>query len=49
MNRISQQLAGRIKELVDRYEMPLPAIDKQLKELEEKVNDHLTKMGFVWK
>ena len=48
MNRISQQLAGRIKELVDRYEMPLPAIDKQVKELEEKVNDHLTKMGFVW-
>lgn len=48
MNRISQQLAGRIKELVDRYEMPLPAIDKQVKELEEKVNAHLTKMGFVW-
>ena len=49
MNRISQQLTARIKELVDRYEMPLPAIDKQLKELEEKVNDHLAKMGFVWK
>jgi len=48
MNRISQQLAGRIKELVDRYEMPLPDIDKQVKELEEKVNAHLTKMGFVW-
>lgn len=48
MNRISQQLAGRIKELVDRYEMPLPTIDKQLKELEEKVNTHLTKMGFTW-
>lgn len=48
MNRISHQLAGRIKELVDRYEMPLPAIDKQVKELEEKVNAHLTKMGFTW-
>lgn len=48
MNRISQQLAGRIKELVDRYEMPLPAIDKQVKELEEKVNAHLAKMGFTW-
>jgi type I restriction enzyme M protein len=47
-NRISQQLAGRIKELVDRYEIPLPAIDKQVKELEEKVNAHLAKMGFVW-
>lgn len=49
MERISQQLAGRIKELVDRYDMTLPAIDKNVKELEEKVNAHLTKMGFVWK
>jgi type I restriction enzyme M protein len=48
MNRISQQLTGRIKELVDRYEMPLHAIDKQVKELEEKVNTHLSKMGFTW-
>lgn len=48
MNRISQQLAASIKELVDRYEMPLPAIDKQVKELEEKVNSHLSKMGFTW-
>ncbi len=48
MNRIGQQLTGRIKELVDRYEIPLPAIDKQVKELEEKVNAHLVKMGFTW-
>ncbi len=48
MNRISQQLTGRMKELVDRYEKPLPAIDKQVKELEEKVNAHLAKMGFTW-
>lgn len=48
MDRISQQLAGRMKELVDRYEMPIPTINKQLKELEGKVNDHLVKMGFTW-
>ena len=48
MNRISQQLTGRIKELVDRYEMPLPVIDNQVKELEIKVNVHLAKMGFTW-
>jgi type I restriction enzyme M protein len=48
MNRISQQLAGRIKELVDRYELPLPTIDKLVKELEAKVSTHLAKMGFVW-
>ncbi len=49
MERISQRLTQRIKELVDRYETPLPVIDAQLKELEEKVNAHLSKMGFTWK
>jgi type I restriction enzyme M protein len=48
MERISQRLTGRIKELMERYETPLPAIDKDLSELESKVNAHLTKMGFVW-
>jgi len=49
MERISQRLTGRIKELMERYETPLPAIDKELTELENKVNAHLQKMGFVWK
>jgi len=48
MERISQRLTGRIKELIERYETPLPAIDKELTELESKVNAHLQKMGFVW-
>ena len=48
MERISQRLTGRIKELMERYEAPLPAIDKELTELENKVNAHLAKMGFVW-
>ncbi|MCL9980731.1 MAG: N-6 DNA methylase [Bacteroidia bacterium] len=48
MERISQRLTGRIKELMERYETPLPAIDKELTELEYKVNAHLQKMGFVW-
>lgn len=48
MERISQRLTGRIKELMERYEMPLPAIGKELTELENKVNAHLQKMGFVW-
>jgi type I restriction enzyme M protein len=49
MNRISQQLAGRIKELVDRYQTSLPQIELAMSEIEAKVNAHLTKMGFVWK
>lgn len=48
MERISQRLTGPIKELIERYETPLPAIDKELTELESKVNAHLQKMGFVW-
>ncbi len=48
MQRISQRLAQRIKELADRYEMPLPKQTTQLAELEAKVNVHLHKMGFEW-
>ena len=49
MDRISQRLTGRVKELIERYDTTLPAIDKEVKELEAKVNTHLQKMGFVWK
>ena len=49
MQRISQRQTQRIKELVDRYETPMPLQLHDVKTLEEKVNDHLTKMGFVWK
>ena len=48
MERISQRLTQRLKELLDRYETPMPELDKQVKELEEKVNAHLAKMGFTW-
>lgn len=48
MERISQRLTVRIKELIERYETPLPAIDTELAELEKKVTAHLQKMGFVW-
>ena len=48
MQRISQRLNQRIKELFERYETPMPIQLKDLKSLEEKVNIHLAKMGFVW-
>lgn len=48
MERISQRLTQRLKELLDRYETPMPELDKQVKKLEEKVNAHLVKMGFSW-
>jgi type I restriction enzyme M protein len=48
MERISQRLTQRIKELAERYETPLPLQTKEVAELEKKVNAHLQKMGFVW-
>ena len=44
--RISQRLARRIKELAERYDSPMPAMNAQVDELEMKVNGHLEKMGF---
>jgi type I restriction enzyme M protein len=46
MERISQRLTQRVKELIERYESPLPEINKELAELEKKVTAHLAKMGY---
>ena len=48
IDAISQRLTARIKELGERYDDTLGAIDTSLKTLEEKVNAHLKKMGLVW-
>jgi type I restriction enzyme M protein len=49
MDRISQRLTQRIKELAERYETPLPQQTAEVSELEKRVSAHLEKMGFVWK
>ncbi|MEX1030807.1 MAG: hypothetical protein WDZ91_12300 [Paenibacillaceae bacterium] len=48
MDRISQRLTQRIKELAERYEIPMPKLMDEVRELEQKVNAHLERMGFVW-
>ncbi len=48
MDRISQQLTQRVKQLAERYETPVPQINQRVLELEAKVNGHLQKMGFAW-
>lgn len=48
LDRVSQQLATRIKELAERYESALPELIKEAYTFESKVNKHLQKMGFVW-
>ena len=49
MDRVSQQLTQRVKQLAERYEIPMPQMVGRVAELEAKVNCHLEKMGFAWK
>ena len=49
LNRVSQQLAQRVKDLAERYELPLRAMRGRVADLEDKVNGHLERMGFAWK
>ena len=46
MDRISQALTKRVKELAERYESPLPQMSQRVIDLEAKVNAHLKRMGF---
>jgi len=48
MERISQALTKRIKELAERYEVPMPLMANRASELEAQVNQHLANMGFAW-
>lgn len=48
LDRVSQVLSQRVKELAERYETPLPQLTDRVAELEEKVNRHLERMGFAW-
>jgi type I restriction enzyme M protein len=49
LNRVSQTLTGRIRQLAERYAMPLPQLADEVAALATKVNEHLKKMGAVWK
>jgi len=49
MDRISQTLTRRVKELAERYDTPLPLLAGRVDELQTKVDAHLQRMGFVWK
>ena len=49
MDRISQALTGRVRELAERYETTMPKMVNRTAELEANVNRHLERMGFSWK
>ncbi|MFA7416845.1 MAG: type I restriction-modification system subunit M [Rhizobium sp.] len=49
LDRVSQALTGRIKQLADRYATPLPKLAEEVETLAARVDEHLKKMGFIWK
>ena len=49
LDRVSQALTGRVKELAERYGQTLPQLVQQVDDMEARVAGHLAKMGFVWK
>ncbi len=49
MQRISQRLIKRIKDLAVRNDTHMPCFLEEVGLLEQKANAHIEKMGFVWK
>jgi type I restriction enzyme M protein len=49
LDRVSQTLTGRIRELAERYATPLPLLTGEVAALSNRVDEHLKKMGAVWK
>ncbi|MHB1274184.1 MAG: type I restriction-modification system subunit M [Rhodanobacter sp.] len=48
MERISQGLTRRVRELAERYEAGLPQLVDRVAELQSRVDRHLERMGFAW-
>ena len=48
LNRVSQMLTDRIRQLAERYETPLPQLTDLVVDLSTRVNKHLARMGAVW-
>jgi type I restriction enzyme M protein len=49
LDRVSQTLTGRIRQLAERYATPLPQLTDDVATLAARVDEHLKKMGAVWK
>jgi type I restriction enzyme M protein len=49
LDRVSQALTGRVKELAERYGRTMPELVQQVEDLQARVRGHLAKMGFAWK
>ena len=49
LDRVSQTLTGRVRELAERYATPLPELIGEVDTLAARVDGHLKRMGAVWK
>lgn len=49
LDRVSQTLTGRLRELAERYATPLPALVDEVATLAARVDGQLKKMGAAWK
>jgi type I restriction enzyme M protein len=48
IERVTQQLANRVKDLEERYAEPLPELVQTVEGLSSRVAEHLQKMGLEW-
>ena len=47
VQRLTQRLAGRVKELEERYARPLPELEREVEVFGAKVEEHLKQMGIL--
>ena len=45
---VAQRLAGRVRELDERYAEPLPKLEQEVQDLRARVAEHLKRMGVTW-
>jgi type I restriction enzyme M protein len=48
IERVTQQLANRVKTLEERYAEPLPQLVEEVEMLSSRVDEHLKRMGLSW-
>ena len=48
LDRVSQALTGRVRQLAERYATPMPVLADEVESLSDRVGGHLKAMGFAW-
>jgi len=48
LDRVSQTIADRVRQLAERYATPLPKLKEEVETLSARLEEHLKKMGAAW-